>query len=340
MNLYRLFKLYGKIKSRRIRLLGVYGLHCTGKRYLGVFLDPVLACNFRCKMCYFSDQETRKIMRGTLHAEELRLIARALFHRALKLQIGCAAEPTLSHDLVELVRLGTHYKVPYISLTTNGSLLTGDALTELVSSGLHEITLSTHGVTKETYEYLMENGSFENFRRLLGDLAAVKAAYPSFKIRINYTVNADNFQELARFWDTFEGVPVDVLQLRPVQKIGDTKYTNFRLTEIYTCFDRIVSPLVHACKEKGTTCLYPKKENLLALEQETERLENEIENFTYCAVSPRCCWEDDFDFRSDSFESYSKRAGLGKKMLKAIFRRQKKASSQVIYTRKMNYTVN
>lgn len=321
-------------------MFGLFLLHITGKRYLGVFLDPVMACNFRCKMCYFSDEEKRKSMRGTLHSEELRLVAHALFHRALKLQIGCGTEPSLSKDLAELVRLAAQYNIPYISLTTNGSLLTRDKLMEMVASGLHEITISTHGVKKETYEYLMTNGKFEDFLRLLSDLTAVKVVYPSFKIRINYTVNADNFQELGRFWDTFEGVPIDILQIRPVQKIGNTEYTNFQLAGIHACYDRVIAPLVNACKEKRVICIYPEKEDLMALEQDSERLENDIESFTYCYISPRYCWEDDFDFRKDTFESYSRRIGLGRKIFKAIFRRKKKSAASGAYTRKMNYTVD
>ena len=46
--------------------MGLWLFHVLGKRYIGVFLDPVLACNFRCKMCYFSDEEKRKSLRGTL----------------------------------------------------------------------------------------------------------------------------------------------------------------------------------------------------------------------------------------------------------------------------------
>ncbi len=340
MNLYDLFKVYGKIKSKRIKLFGVFLFHIFGKRYLGVFIDPVLACNFRCKMCYFSDPEKRKNLKGTLSSNELILIARSLFHRALKLQIGCGAEPILSRDLVELVRLGTQHKVPYISLTTNGSLLSLSQLNELIEAGLHEITISTHGILRATYEDLMERASYDDFQRLLTDLREIKEIHPAFKIRINYTINADNFKELKQFWFLFQHVPVDILQLRPVQKIGNTKYTNFQLTELYNNFDQVILPLVHACKERNTTCIYPDKENLIDLETESDSSENEIENFTYCYISPRTCWENDFDYHTDSFESYSKRVGLGKKILKTLFKRKKRATAPRTETRKMNYTVD
>jgi MoaA/NifB/PqqE/SkfB family radical SAM enzyme len=59
-NIYFLFKVNRLIKSFRIKSLGIYFLHLFGKRYYGIFLDPVYACNLRCRMCYFSDEEKRK----------------------------------------------------------------------------------------------------------------------------------------------------------------------------------------------------------------------------------------------------------------------------------------
>ena len=70
-NIYNILRLGTQIKSRRLKLLGIWLFHVLGKRYIGIFLDPVLACNFRCKMCYFSDEQKRKSLRGTLKYEEI-----------------------------------------------------------------------------------------------------------------------------------------------------------------------------------------------------------------------------------------------------------------------------
>lgn len=223
-NIYNILRLGTQIKSRRLKLLGLWLFHVLGKRYIGVFLDPVLACNFRCKMCYFSDEEKRKSLRGTLKYEEIEAIAGSLFHRALKLQIGCGAEPTLHKDLVKIIALGKRYNVPYVSLTTNGNLLTKEQLAAAVENGLDELTLSAHGFTRETYELLMTNGKFDLFRKLLANVTEIKKQHPQFKLRINYTINNDNLEELSRIWKVV-GNELDILQLRPIQKIGepDTK---------------------------------------------------------------------------------------------------------------------
>jgi len=69
-NVYHLLSLFGKIKNRRIKLLGIYLLHIFNKRYIGIFLDPVIACNFRCRMCYFSDSESKTKEHKKIDIEE------------------------------------------------------------------------------------------------------------------------------------------------------------------------------------------------------------------------------------------------------------------------------
>ncbi|OAV70783.1 Molybdenum cofactor biosynthesis protein A [Bacteroidales bacterium Barb4] len=334
-NVYGILRLTTRIKSRRLKLFGIWLFHVLGKRYSGIFLDPVFACNFRCKMCYFSDAEKRKTYRGTLSYEDIELIAAALFHRALKLQIGCGAEPALHKDLTRIIALGKHYKVPYISLTTNGSLLTKEQLKEMVAAGLDEITISAHGLTKETYESLMTNGNFNRFKESLGIISDIKKQYSLFRVRINYTINKDNLDELKYFWDII-GDDINVLQLRPIQKIGESEYTDFDLSDIYTKYDTVLTPLIEACRRKNITCIVPEKENIAALEN-NEEADQSIVEATYCYVSPRGCWKDGFDYKTDTFESFSKREHLGRQLLCNVFGRNQPEKASV--TRKMNYNI-
>ncbi len=158
------------IRSERLKKAGIFFLHSTKKRYIGIFLDPVLACNLRCRMCYFSDEEKRKQFKGKLTAEELTKIADAFYHRALKLQIGCGAEPTLYPHNADIIRQAKEKNVPYISMTTNGNLLDEDTTEDFIVAGLNEITLSLHGVNKESYEYFMPGASYETFHKLMTGL--------------------------------------------------------------------------------------------------------------------------------------------------------------------------
>ena len=146
MNVYKLLNLNNKIKNHRVKFFGLFLFHILGKRYLAVNLDPVMACNLRCKMCYFTDKEYVKKLKGVFTNLQLSRIAEVFFSRALKLQIGCGTEPTLYKDLPSIVRLGKKYKVPYISLTTNANLLNDKKIEDLLIAGLDEFTISLHGV--------------------------------------------------------------------------------------------------------------------------------------------------------------------------------------------------
>lgn len=337
-DIYRLFRLFGKLPGTRLKLAALYGLHVTGRRYLGVFLDPVLACNFRCRMCYFSDEAYRREARGVMSMDDYRRVAGALFRRTLKLQLGCGAEPTLYKELGELVRLAKQAGVPYVSMTTNGALLSEKRLTEYVEAGLDEITLSVHGTQKSTYEFFMVNGSFERFTALLADLAQVKARHPGFKVRINYTMNADNVEELKRLPELLETVRIDVLQLRPIQKIGEhTAYENFDLTRILELYDEVLLPVQRYCAERGIACLIPEKENLVALEEDKPDGKWMIQDVTYCYVSPNFCWKGDFDLRTDTFESYCRRVGWGHKIWRCIFHGKEKRKRDMDRTKSLNY---
>ena len=334
-SIYNILRINAKIKNFRIKLFGIWLFHIFRKRYVGIFLDPVLACNFRCKMCYFSDEEKRRTYKGILQYEDIELIAEKLFHRALKLQIGCGAEPTVYKDWIKIVELGKQKNIPCVSLTTNGNLLTKEQLMQSVEKGLNEITLSAHGLTRATYESMMVNGSYDLFLKLLNYISEVKMTYPGFKLRVNYTVNKDNIDELSDIWEVL-GDKVDILQVRPVQKLGNTVYDDFDLDFFYKKYDAIIQPLIDECRKRNIVCIAPGKENLLAL-KDTKDKDVVIEEATYCYVSAQGCWKDGFDYNKDSFESYSLKHKLGRKLFAGIFKRRE--GKDVNVSRKMNYDI-
>ena len=333
MNIYFLLKLNQKMQSPFLKRLGIFILHIARKRYLGIFMDPALACNLRCKMCYFSDPEKRKTMKGVFKKEDLSKIAGALFHRALKLQIGCGAEPSLFQYNKELIALGKQHKIPYISMTTNANLFSRDDWQGLAESGIDEFTLSIHGVTKESYEYFMEGASYEKFLEAMNILTNIKEKYSGLKIRLNYTINKDNLEELQTFFDIFGRYKFDVLQLRPIQPLGDTDYNCFSWEEIYSRYDPIIERLKNQCKDRGITCIAPGKADLL----KELRGNSSVIEMTYCYISPNYVWRPDFDPDTDTYESYAKKKKLSKAYFKNIFNSKKSTGDE---SKRLNYELN
>jgi len=331
MNIYKLLQLNRKIKSHRIKFLALYLLHKFNQRYLAVNLDPVMACNLRCKMCYFTDADYVKTLKGQFKNEELEQVAKTIFKRALKLQIGCGTEPTLYKDLVKVVQLGKAYKVPYISITTNANLLDEEKIEALLKAGLDEFTISLHGVHKESYENFMKKASYEKFHNAFKAFEKLKKKY-NFKVRINYTFNKDNFYELADFFKHFNGESFDILQIRPIQKIGNTEYNDFDLDSIRDDYPQLIQDIKNQCKDNHITLLAP---NTIPKNQ-SANASSLIFDYTFCYISPQKFWRDNFDWKNESFNSYSKKIGWSNQLFSNIFKSEKELKSM---SNRLNYEI-
>lgn len=331
MNIYKLLQINRKIKSHRIKFLGLYLLHKFNKRYLAVNLDPVLACNLRCKMCYFTDADYVKTLKGQFKEDDLERVAKTIFNRALKLQIGCGTEPTLYKNLVRIVELGKQYKVPYISITTNANLLTKENIEPLLKAGLNEFTISLHGVTKESYENFMKKASYDKFQNALNAFVELKKSY-DFKVRINYTFNKDNFYELKDLFKYFNGKSFDILQLRPIQKIGNTEYSDFDVSSLENDYLSLIRDVRQQCSNHHITLMAPN--SLSALKGKNDS--SFVFDYTFCYVSPKKFWKDGFNWREESFNEYSTKIGWSKLLLSNAFKTKSQLRS---LSNKLNYEI-
>jgi MoaA/NifB/PqqE/SkfB family radical SAM enzyme len=327
MDIYKILKFNNLIKSHRIKFFGLWLLSILDKRYLAIQFDPVLACNLRCKMCYFTDDDyVRSHMKGIFQEKDLEDLAKVNFKNALKLQIGCGAEPTLFKHNTKLIEIAKKYRVPYISMVTNGNLLDTKEIAALATAGLNEFILSMHGVTKTTYEDLMDKGLYEKFHETLHLITEQKKDNPNLRLRINYTFNADNFYQLKDFFSLYGTYAIDIIQLRPIDKIGETTYANFSLKTIENDYAEMTHFLKQEATKRGITLLYPKsisrqeKESLIV---KTDNNSSYLMPYTYCYVSPKYYWKDDFNWREESFSQWKKRTHWNKILLKNIFKSKK-----------------
>lgn len=315
MDVYRLLQLNRLVRSHRIKFLGLYILHVFKMRYLAVNLDPVMACNLRCKMCYFTDKDYVKKLKGVFKKEQLERVAKVIFKRALKLQIGCGTEPTLYKDLPAIVRLGKHYKVPYISLTTNANLLNEEKIIALLDAGLDEFTISLHGVTKETYETFMGKGDYSVFMNVFKTFGKLKKTY-NFRVRINYTFNKDNFYELKEFFTHFDKKSFDILQLRPIKRLHNADYTNIDLGAIEDDYEGIITAFKEECKTNDIILMAPRK---IGRHAKQKNYASDITEYTFCYVSPQDFWRKDFDWENETYDAYATRTKWSKTLWKNIF---------------------
>lgn len=344
MNVYKLLKLAGlNAIPAPVKLLGLWAMMFGQRRMIGVFMDPVLACNIRCKMCYFSDPEKRRSMKGIMSPQQLEYMRKQLLPHAAKLQIGCGAEPTLYQDLPGIIRMGKEANVPYISLTTNGQLIASGKvnLREMLDAGLNEITISLHGTSKKIYEELMPGATFELFTELVRQLAQARRDGAEFVIRVNFTINSLNLENLRDnqffdLWDEADCKP-DVIQLRPVQNMGNSEWNDFDLSCIKNSFDATVQNVVNRCKDRGIMCIAPTLDALDDVNDSQDGTSAMIEDISYCYVSPDSFYKPDYNPERDSFKSYHKRHHTLSTLFRAAFTGAKSRNRNA--SKKLNYTV-
>lgn len=342
MDIYKILKFNQYIKNHRIKFLGLWLLSVLNKRYLAIQFDPVLACNLRCKMCYFTDDDyVRKNMKGIWKEEDIEKLAHSIFKNALKLQIGCGAEPSLFKHNTQLIEMAKRHHVPYISMVTNGNLLDEKDIHDFAAAGLDEIILSMHGVTKETYEDLMDKGDYGKFHAVLKAVTDVKKTHPNFRLRINYTFNQDNFYELRDFFKVYDAYAIDIIQLRPIDKIGETTYSEYSLKKIEGDYFEVSDFLKNEAQKRKITLLYPKsiyRNEDVSLKVKTENDSSYLIPYTYCYVSPKYFWKDDFDWRNESFSSWQQRNNWNRELLANVFTSRKTLDS--LNRNMLNYSVD
>lgn len=271
MNVYKLLKL-SRLRNVPgwVKLLGLWGMYVGRRRCIGIFLDPVLACNLRCRMCLFSTEEHRRRMKGMLD----------------------------------------------------------------------ETTLSMHGTRAETYEYLMPGARFDLLKALLDEVARVKGCFPGFKVRVNFTVNSLNIGNLegSGFWDVWpKGLQPNIVQLRPVQNLGDSSWTDFDLTPLKERYDATFGAIIAECSRRGIICIAPERDQLDTVATPQSATEAAIEDFTYCYVAPGSTYKQDFNLATDTFRSYHRRHHTGRRLLQKALCGGSGRDKNV--SKKLNYTI-
>ncbi len=341
MDFYKILKKVQSIKSHRVKFLGLWVFNVLNKRHLNVQFDPVLACNFKCKMCYFTDPEALKKLKGIFKKEELEIVAKTIFKNTLKLQIGCGAEPTLFKHNLEIIQLAKKYNIPYLSMVTNGNLLTKESIKSFATNGLNEFILSMHGVKKETYENFMDKGSYDKFHEILSYIKTEKNSNPNLQLRINYTFNKDNFLELKDFFEHFGKYNIDTIQLRPIDKIGNTAYSSYDLSSIESEYNEVISNLLNEAKTKGINFIAPTSIKRVSEDQNPVDNKNNssyLIPFVNCYVSPDFFWKSNFNWKEQTYKQWKKENNWHYKIFKNIFISKHKLSK--INRNLLNYNVD
>ena len=150
---------------------------------------------------------------------------------------------------------------------------------------------------------------------------------------MNYTFNKDNFIELKDFFKYFNKESFDILQLRPIKSMGNTEYKDLNLESIEEAYENIIPHFRKECKKNNITLLAP---NTLKKGKDFKNKASIILRYTFCYISPQFFWREDFKWKEESFDQYSKRKGWSKLIFSNIFKSEK---SFQLENSQLNYDV-
>ncbi len=116
-------------------------------------------CNATCGMCPVrSMRRLPQVMPLALSDSILRQVAS---HPELQIvNFYLHGEPLLDPYLEARIRCASVLGIPYLRISTNGVLLTGDRMVSLAEAGLDEITVSLDGATADVHEQLRPGTQF------------------------------------------------------------------------------------------------------------------------------------------------------------------------------------
>ena len=140
-----------------------------------------------------------------------------------------------------------------------------------------------------------------------------KENYPHFKLRLNYTINNLNLNELNDFFKTYGLFQFDILQLRALRDIGGEIQSVENNDSFNTELSNVVLNLKKECKNRNIFFMPPDSFD------KPKSGSKEVKNFSYGYISPKTFIHDDFDWRNETFNQFSKRTHYSFKLLKSLF---------------------
>ena len=195
-------------------------LHSRGRK-LGI---PVAGnfeltprCNFRCPMCYVHQEQD---VSRELTAQQWIDLAREAAERGMAFALLTGGEPFLRRDFFEIYHAIRSMGV-LVSINSNGSMLRGEILRELLEAPPTRINISLYGGCRETYRSMCGPDAFET---VVENIRALKAG--GVDVSLNLSITPWNREDLQKIRDISRelGVPVRASSyMYPPARIADRR---------------------------------------------------------------------------------------------------------------------
>ena len=197
---------------------------------LELYLEVSNVCDLRCAMCFrFSalnpsrNALIRAEARGFMDVEPALDAISALLPHAIVVNVFGYGEPTLHPSFAELIRTLSRSEV-LVEFFTSGKHLDDRLAALLVEHGVHRVTLSFSGSTREEYESVYLGG---DFRQVLGNLDSLRqrkmeagSSYPL--VEVNSLAFRHHVRTLDRFVTLMAEHGADQVNVTPLHEHVNT----------------------------------------------------------------------------------------------------------------------
>ena len=170
-------------------------------------------CNFKCFFCHMEGTGVHSEM---LSPEEIeRVVEVAARHGVNKIKFT-GGEPTLRHDILDIIKRTRKHISGNISMTTNGIMLPALAQ-KLKEAGLDRVNISMHSIDREGFQFITGVDALDKVVK--GIRAAKSAGFDP--IKLNFVVLKDvNIDQIPRMIElsSNEGVILQLIEFETVRE--------------------------------------------------------------------------------------------------------------------------
>lgn len=159
---------------------------------VSISFDVCTYCNHKCSFCSSSDYRTLK-NKVSLKDFETVMDNICSFISPKEIALFGKGEPLLNKNLPEMVALSKRkYKIPYVFITTNGSLMTKEKSAQLLECGLDSVKFSINASSEDEYYKIHGKNDFQKAIKNLEDLLLLKKSrFPTTRILVSSIQNLD-----------------------------------------------------------------------------------------------------------------------------------------------------
>ena len=208
-----------------------------------VQVETKSGCNAKCLFCP-SGKENTSIPHGTMEWNLYKkIIDECVKHPVRRISPYLSNEPLLDREIGKKIKYITLNKKDstYTKINTNASLLDEEMALSLFDSGLDKISISFHGITKESYEKSMRGLNFkknlENVKRFVKLKREKNLKKPNIRITMIHTSVVDKeLDEIRKFWHQLRlKVDVRALENRVNEKVLTAKLNLKKWERLKNC---------------------------------------------------------------------------------------------------------